>query len=155
MNNKSIITVVLAIILALLCACLIIKKDEINKPLSNETISNVSQQEKKQEEAVNELKQEKIEVSKDSSDKFLQPEKILKEKPIINKTIVNDSQPPILEEKVVDNILKEVSIVEEVPDYGIMKDEDGNFVITRAFKAKSPDKYSFRGFGVIDKVYSK
>lgn len=155
MNNKSIITVVLAIILALLCACLIIKKDEINKPLSNETISNVSQQEQKQEEAVNELKQEKIEVSKDSSDKILQPEKILKEKPIINKTIVNDSLPPILEEKVVDNILKEVSIVEEVPDYGIMKDEDGNFVITRAFKAKSPDKYSFRGFGVIDKVSSK
>lgn len=155
MNNKSIITVVLAIILALLCACLIIKKDEINKPLSNETISNVSQQEKKQEEAVNELKKEEIEVSKDSSDKILQPEKILKEKPIINKTIVNDSQPPVLEEKVVDNILKEVSIVEEVPDYGIMKDEDGNFVITRAFKAKSPDKYSFRGFGVIDKVSSK
>ena len=155
MNNKSIITVVLAIILALLCVCLMMKKDEINKPLSNETISNVSQQEQKQEEAVNELKQEKIEVSKDSSDKILQPEKILKEKPIINKTIVNDSQPPILEEKVVDNILKEVSIVEEVPDYGIMKDEDGNFVITRAFKAKSPDKYSFRGFGVIDKVSSK
>lgn len=155
MNNKSIITVVLAIILALLCACLMMKKDEINKPLSNETISNVSQQEQKQEEAVNELKQEKIEVSKDSSDKILQPEKILKEKPIINKTIVNDSQPTILEEKVVDNILKEVSIVEEVPDYGIMKDEDGNFVITRAFKAKSPDKYSFRGFGVIDKVSSK
>ena len=155
MNNKSIITVVLAIILALLCACLMMKKDEINKPLSNETISNVSQQEKKQEESVSELKEEEIEVSKDSSDKFLQPEKILKEKPIINKTIVNDSQPPILEEKVVDNILKEVSIVEEVPDYGIMKDEDGNFVITRAFKAKSPDKYSFRGFGVIDKVSSK
>lgn len=155
MNNKSIITVVLAIILALLCACLMMKKDEINKPLSNETISNVSQQEKKQEEAVNELKQEEIEVSKDSSDKILQPEKILKEKPIINKTIINDSQPPVLEEKVVDNILKEVSIVEEVPDYGIMKDEDGNFVITRAFKAKSPDKYSFRGFGVIDKVSSK
>ena len=155
MNNKSIITVVLAIILALLCACLMMKKDEINKPLSNETISNVSQQEKKQEESVSELKEEEIEVSKDSSDKFLQPEKILKEKPIINKTIVNDSQPPILEEKVVDNILKEVSIVEEVPDYGIMKDEDGNFVITRAFNAKSPDKYSFRGFGVIDKVFSK
>ena len=155
MNNKSIITVVLAIILALLCACLMMKKDEINKPLSNETISNVSQQEKKQEESVSELKKEEIEVSKDSSDKILQPEKKLKEKPIINKTIVNDSQPPILEEKVVDNILKEVSIVEEVPDYGIMKDEDGNFVITRAFKAKSPDKYSFRGFGVIDKVSSK
>jgi hypothetical protein len=85
----------------------------------------------------------------------LQPEKISKEKPMINKTIINDSRSPVLEEKVVDNILKEVSIVEEVPDYGIMKDEDGNFVITRAFKAKSPEKYSFRDFGVIDKVSSK
>ena len=117
--------------------------------------ADISRLEKKQEESVSELKKEEIEVSKDSSDKILQPEKILKEKPIINKTIINDSQSPVLEEKVVDNILKEVSIVEEVPDYGIMKDEDGNFVITRAFKAKSPDKYSFRGFGVIDKVSSK
>lgn len=154
MNNKSIITVVLAIILALVCACLMMKKEE-NKPISDETISNISQREQIQEESISELKQEKITVSEDSNDKFLQPEKILKEKPIINKTIINDSQSPVLEEKVVDNILKEVSIVEEVPDYGIMKDEDGNFVITRAFKAKSPEKYSFRGFGVIDKVSSK
>ena len=154
MNNKSIITVVLAIILALVCACLMMNKEE-NKPLSDETISNISQREQIQEESISELKQEKITVSEDSNDKFLQPEKILKEKPIINKTIINDSQSPVLEEKVVDNILKEVSIVEEVPDYGIMKDEDGNFVITRAFKAKSPEKYSFRGFGVIDKISSK
>lgn len=149
MNNKSIITVVFAIILALVCACLMMKKDEINKPLSDETILNFSQREQIQEEAVSELKQEENNVSEVSNDKFLQQEKILKEKPIIN-----DTQSSV-EEKVVDNILKEVSIVEEVPDYGIMKDEDGNFVITRAFKAKSPDKYSFRGFGVIDKVSSK
>jgi hypothetical protein len=155
MNNKSIITVVLAIILALLCACLMMKKDEFNKPISDETISNISQQEQIQEDAVSEFKQEEIKASEDYNDNFLQPEKTLKEKPITNKTIINDSQSPVLEEKAVDNILKEVSIVEEVPDYGIMRDEDGNFVITRAFKAKSPDKYSFRGFGVIDKVSSK
>lgn len=155
MNNKSIITVILAIILALVCAFLMMKKDEINKPISDKAILNTSQQEQIQEEAVNELRQEEIKASEDSNDNFLQSEKILKEKPIINKTIINDSQSLVLEENAVDNILKEVSIVEEVPDYGIMKDEDGNLVITRAFKAKSPDKYSFRGFGVIDKVSSK
>ena len=56
---------------------------------------------------------------------------------------------------IVENIVQEASIVEEVPDYGIMKDEDGNIIITRAFGPKTKYKYSFRDFGVIDKVSFK
>lgn len=47
----------------------------------------------------------------------------------------------------------EVSIEEETVDYGLYREEGtGNIIITRHFSSKSPTKYSFKGYGIIDKV---
>ena len=51
--------------------------------------------------------------------------------------------------QVTDEVVHEASIIEEVPDFGIMKDENGNIIITREFKGKTQAKYSFKDYGII------
>ena len=52
-------------------------------------------------------------------------------------------------------VVQEGSVVEEVePDYGIKKVGD-TIEVTREFKVKSPVKYSFKDFGILDKVSTK
>ena len=155
MNIKPIITITIAILLALLCS-LFVFKNNINNP----TELN--------------FKNEKIEfiennVSEDfiiDSSKEVQAE--ITEKVSKNETPKNDSdttqklksestkaiEKNIKIETLSNNSFHEASITEEVPDYGIMKDENGNIIITRSFKTTSPVKYSFRDFGIIDKISS-
>ena len=73
-------------------------------------------------------------------------------KPTQDTTIKNNAdETPVFDQIVV----QEGSVVEEVEeDYGIKK--VGNTIeVTREFKVKSPTNYSFKDFGILDKVTSK
>ena len=71
-------------------------------------------------------------------------------KPSAQKTVKNE-ETPVFDQIVV----QEGSVVEEAePDYGIRKVGD-TVEITREFKVKSPVKYSFKDFGILDKVTTK
>ena len=66
----------------------------------------------------------------------------------IIKPIVNDETPNFDQ-----IVVQEASIIEEVEDYGIFKDEKTGVVeITRDFKQKSPTKYSFDYFGLVNNI---
>ena len=46
-----------------------------------------------------------------------------------------------------------IILKEEDIDYGIYKEEGtNNVVITKEFSSKSPKKYSFKGFGILDEI---
>lgn len=146
MNIKSLITILLAILLAFLCAFFVFKKDK-NVNFVEKTQQVIQEVMEEQTNAEDKLIKEEKEFSK--------TEEIKNEKSVVfkknNEVVVED----FTEKPIVENIVQEASIVEEVSDYGIMKDEDGNIIITRAFSPKTKYKYSFRDFGVIDKVSSK
>jgi hypothetical protein len=81
------------------------------------------------------------------------------EVPVNAEETVYDSKPNVTSKKVsnvVNSETKEVDtpkierLTVEVDDYGIKKsDETGIVEITREFRAESPSKYSFRGYGVL------
>lgn len=151
MDKKTIITIILATLLALISACFILKKDT-KEPSDLET-QNIQQQ----EEIVSEEKANLIEDAKneeiidDSKDeKTLKPLSSYSNKPA--KNVQETPAKPVFEQIVV----QEGSVVEEVEkDYGIRKIGENSFEITREFNFKSPNKYSFKGYGVLDETSSK
>ena len=70
----------------------------------------------------------------------------------LNKTAKKTANEPTIDDKVV---VQEGSVVEEAePDYGIRKVGD-TVEVTREFRIKSPIKYSFKDFGILDNVEVK
>ena len=143
MNNKSILTIIIATILALLCAFLIMKKNDI-KTAEKENINiqnKITISDEQQSEEITEQVEEK--------------DIIIDAKPMV-KVQVTKPTAEIKEEKketiIERTTIQEGGVVEEVEDYGIRKNNDGTYEITREFKMKSPTKYSFVDFGFLEKV---
>ena len=146
MDKKTIITIVLATLLALVTAFLVLNKN--TTAIQNE--NNINQQEETivENETITEI--EKID-SENSVEEIKKDEKVLKPtastKPV--KSIVKDVP---AEDK---TIVQEASITKDAePDYGIRKVGD-TVEITREFEVKSPIKYSFKDFGILDNVTVK
>ena len=153
MDKKTIITIIIATIFALIATFVIFKKntttttENINVPQQQEEVVNTeetndenAQSEIVAEENIEENKTEKTPVVKSVT------------KPAQDTTIKNNAdETPVFYQIVV----QEGSVVEEVEeDYGIKK--VGNTIeVTREFKVKSPTNYSFKDFGILDKVTSK
>ena len=146
MNNKSIMTVIVAMLLALLCTVLVFNKKEVKQIPNTSTEIIEKNNEIPLEESTIEVKAEKnVELKKEEkASDFISTSLKKEEKVLENKKAEN----------VIENTMQEASIIEEVQDYGIMKDENGNIIVTRTF-GKYPIKYSFRDFGIIDKVTTK
>ena len=139
MRNKIILTIITAILLAIICALSLITKNDTK-------VFNI---EESQQETV---ASEESETAKDT--KEISEQKIEKQlnKPAIPtpKTIKSETKLEI--QPTEENVVQEGSIVEEIIDHGIRRNSDGTYEITREFKIKSPTKYSFVNFGFLEKV---
>ena len=146
MDKKTIIAIFVATFLALFTACLIL---------------NIKKQNDETPESVNIQKQEQI-VDEDEQNEASTKEDISEEVAIKSSNSVHQAEkkqpstPTTKETPIFDNIVvKEGAVVEEVEkDYGIKK-EGNTIVITREFNYKSPKKYSFKDFGILDQVSTK
>lgn len=137
MNKKSIITVILATILAFLATFFLFvfnKKTITEKPeLKNE----IPVQEKAIETSIKE------DVVQDKEVKNIKKES--KEEDLIIKVIETPTIKPL---KIVPQADNSEDEIKKTDDAGIIKDEVSNeIVITREFKMQSPAKYSFVGYG--------
>ena len=138
MNKKEILVIVLAFILALVFANFMMKN---NKNIRS-TKQNVQIEENIKKDSDFPIEAEIDMPVTDKSSIFVEEAK------------VNAGQD--LQDA---NNLREVNIapkveklVVETTDYGIKKSEETGIVeITREFRAESPSKYSFRGYGVLSK----
>ena len=145
MDKKTIITIIIATILALVSAYLILNKNTTDKLLEN--VSTPQEEVSITEEPTidKEIATKEFEQTKETSE----AEKALKQTK--NAVKPETSQTPVFDKVVV----QQGSVVEEAePDYGIKKVGDC-VEITREFKVKSPVKYSFKDFGILDKVSTK
>lgn len=145
MDKKTIITIIIATILALISAFLILNKNTTKKSVENVSTqqeeASIAKEDIPNDEEIFEEAEQKEETS--ATEKVSMPTKNIV-KPQTNQTPVFDQI-----------VVQEGSVVEEAePDYGIRKIGD-TIEITREFKVKSPVKYSFKDFGIIDKVTTK
>lgn len=158
MNKKSFLVILLAALVAFISAFF---------------ISNVIQN---KNEKPNISDSEKIETNNDTIEKSIQDNALNDEETATNNETTVETQTATKaqqktatkeikkyipkEEKVInssnaESLQKtlEVSIEEETVDYGLYREEGtGNIIITRHFSSKSPTKYSFKGYGIIDKL---
>lgn len=142
MNRKSIITVIIAALLAFLCAFLIFGLNKKEAHIYENTQKVETEVLEKDDLTVDNMKsseKEKLETEKKDIISDKQEQKVFK---------ITEEKKDIVEQPIV----QEVSIVEEVQDFGIRKTENGEFEITREFKTISPTKFSFKGYGVLDKI---
>ena len=143
MNNKSILTILIATLLALLCAFLIMKKNDI-KTIEKEDI-NIQ----------NEITISDEQQSEETTEQVVEKDSIIDTKPVFK---AQETKPTIeIKEEKKETIIEKTTIqeggvVEEVEDHGIRRNDDGTYEITREFKMKSPRKYSFVDFGFLEKV---
>ncbi len=144
MNNKSILTILIAVLLALFCSMVLIKKE---KNVQNTDIKAVEQE--KIEVITDTLNNDKPEIYQEE-ETFLVNEKEKSQTVVEKKEFVKNEIKVV--EKAEENYIQEASIVEEVPDYGIVKDDNGFIFVTREFKTISPKKFYFKDFGVIEKI---
>ena len=144
MNNKSILVVILATLLALICAFFIMKKNNAELP----DIEEKTQIQQEVIESQNETNTNEISEDISNKDEIKKDVKTA-QKPVTKEpTTEEQTTEPVFEKTVV----QEGSIVEEVEDHGIRRNSDGTYEITREFKMKSPTKYSFVDFGFLEKV---
>lgn len=143
MNNKSILTIIIATLLALLCAFLIIKRDDAEAPVIDNDL-NV------QEEVAVPTEEQKEEIIEETEEKKVVNEtKPVAKAPVVKPAVDVKKEQPVFERITV----QEGGVVEEVEeDHGIRRNADGTYEITREFKMKSPTKYSFVDFGFLEKV---
>ena len=143
MNNKTFITIIIAIILALICVSIIYKKEEITPII--DTKSQTAQEKSVVSEAeinTQETKSEKVLTNIEKA--FIEKE---------NKINNVSSETHIKTDSATDeNYIHEAGVIEEVEDFGIKKDNNGLIEVTKEFKLKSPTKYSFVDFGFLEKV---
>ena len=146
MDKKTIITIIIATILALVSAFLILNKNTTEKSVENVSTQQEETSTTKEDIAIDE---EMFVKEVEQTEKASETEKV--SKPAKNVVKPQTSQTPVFDQIVV----QEGSVVEEAePDYGIRKVGD-TVEITREFKVKSPVKYSFKDFGILDKVTTK
>ena len=146
MNNKTIITIVLAAILALISAFLILNKitsekvlEEVNTSQPKRVVAEEVLNENEENAELEDIKQEEVKKNEATVTS-------------LNKTAKKTANVPSIDDKVV---VQEGSVVEEVEqDYGIRKVGD-TVEVTREFRIKSPIKYSFKDFGILDNVEVK
>lgn len=154
MNRKIFITVFVAALLALLCAFIFLKKDnmeiqELDAPqneVKQEKIIDNSEQVLEDDVSEASVDSQKVDVNASiykpvNENNVITPSKVIKEN--------EATEPASYEEK---NVLQEGGVVEEVEDYGVRTNEDGLVEVTREFRMKSPRKYSFVDFGFLEKV---
>ncbi len=143
MDKKVFLIIVLAAVVAIVLAYFIAgtKKDFKNQSIVKDNV--ILEEVKEDPQQVLDMELNKVENSQ------VEVKKVVKQPLSIQPPVV---KPINVEEELVKTKL-EASIEEETIDYGIYKEEgSNNIVITRNFNAKSPTKYSFKGFGFIDKV---
>ena len=143
MNNKRLIIFIIALILALVCALFISKKD-------SEVAEKLLPDEVKEEAVVNNEVEEKFEENSIQNEVLTKIEKVFNQKEENQKVDLSSQEKENVYSE--ENIVHEVGVIEEVEDFGIRKDSNGLVEITREFKLKSPTKYSFVDFGVLEKV---
>ena len=136
MNKKEILVIVLAFILAIVFANYMMR--------GNKNIRDTKQR-------------VQVEESVENNSEF--PIEAEIEVPVKSQETIYDSKLNDISKKVSDVINSETKEVDtpkierltvETTDYGVKKsDETGIVEITREFRAESPSKYSFRGYGVL------
>ena len=136
MNKKEILVIVLAFILAIVFANYMMK--------TNKNIRHTDHQ-VQVEDAIEKSSEFPIDAEIDMP--------VGNEKSALVKEIKSDEE-QVSQEANILNKENEASKVEELviqtTDFGIKKsDETGEIEITREFRAESPAKYSFRGYGVL------
>ena len=147
MGKKIIITIILATLLAFLCAYLFLNKNQIEE-IELEQVPEVQVEivldEASVENKIEKQEDNKQEIKKSDSDIIIKPveEKIIIKHDLINRESENLNQEVIPQA----NVSKEEAI-----DAGIIKNSEGVIEITREFRANSSTKYSFKDFGIIDK----
>ena len=149
MDKKTIITIVLATLLALVAAFIILNKN--TTAVQNE--NNTNQQEEIIVEDETSSETEKIE-NKNSEE---EEEEIKKDEKALRPTASTKPVKSIIKEAPSEDktIVQEASITKDAePDYGIRKIGE-TIEVTREFKVKSPTKYSFKDFGILDNVSTK
>ena len=154
MNKKILITVFIATLLALLCAFMFLKKNNIEVPELD-----APQNEIKQEEIINNSEQVLEEKASEASvDSQKVDANVSTYKPV-NKNNVKTFSKIVKENEATEatsdeekSIVQEGGIVQEIEDYGVRTNEDGLVEVTREFRMKSPRKYSFVDFGFLEKV---
>jgi hypothetical protein len=148
MNKKLLIVFIAALLAFVLSYALWIKKapETTNENDSQGTIQEVVLEEKESVEEVTEIQKAEDDVVKSENEIIRNTESIRK---IVStsKTEEKDNLPEI--ERIT---VKEAGVVEEVQEYGVMKDANGNIIVTRDFKIKSPSKYSYKDYGFLEKV---
>ena len=158
MNKKSFLVILLAALVAFISAFFISNviqnKNEIPDISDSEKIeiNNDTIEKSIQDNALNDEEtaaDTKFSVETQTSTKAQQKTATKEVKKYIPKEekVINSSNAESLQKTL------EVSIEEETVDYGLYREEGtGNIIITRHFSSKSPTKYSFKGYGIIDKV---
>lgn len=147
MDKKIIITIILATLLAFLCAYLFLNKNQIEE-IELEQVPEVQVEivldEASVENKIEKQEDNKQEIKKSDSDIIIKP---VEEKIIIKHDLINRES-----EKLNQEVIPQVNVSkEEVIDAGIIKNSEGVIEITREFRANSSTKYSFKDFGIIDK----
>lgn len=148
MDKKIIITIILATLLAFLCAYLFFNKNQIEE-IELEQVPEVQEEivldKASVENKIEKQEDNKQEIKKSDSDIIIKP---VKEKIIIKQDLINRDSENLNQEVIPQaNVSKE----EDVINAGIIKNSEGVIEITREFRANSPTKYSFKDFGIIDK----
>ena len=147
MDKKIIITIILAALLAFLCAFLFLNKNQIEE-VELEQIPEVQEEVVLDKASIkNKIEMpeaNKQEIKKSDNDIIVKP---VEEKIIIKQELINKEA-----EKINEEVIQQVSVSkEEIIDVGIIKNNEGVIEITREFRADSPTKYSFKDFGTIYK----
>ena len=126
MKKKELLVIILAFVLALVFTSFIMRGNKTS------TVDKVE---------INNENQIEVEV-----ENFTQEE--IKEEKVDETMPVNVSKNPV----VIDRIEVKNDIVEEISETEMQPEKESNVVvITREFKVESPAKYSFKGYGVLDR----
>ena len=157
MDKKTLITIILAALLALVSAFIILKRNnnnEVIKPAQTPIETNVENEFVSEEKVTLEedMQEDTLEQTSEKASSVI---KLFDKKQAKTSSAQNLTE-EFVEQPVFDNIVvQEGSVIKEVEeDYGIKKDGD-IIEVTREFKLKSPTKYTFKGFGFLDNVTTK
>lgn len=144
-KKKSFLVVILAAILAFVAVFFVFKLTKSSQLEQEQQVEVLEDQKLEPEEVTDALP------SKESDKEFVK-----EVKPVVNSEPVRKIAEPKAESPVIKPIKVEEAnlkpVVNNEMDPGIVKEVDTNeIVITREFKSQSPAKYSFQGYGVLEK----
>ena len=148
MERKTIITIAMVAILALIFAIFIFNKNVNTEANIDKSVTQDRVVENTSDDVITEEENDEAQMQGNAdSVEIKQTLTRVDDKNRINNVIKNND-----EDNYENNVLQEGSITKEVEeDYGIKKIGD-TVEITREFRIKAPTKYSFRDFGILDRV---